>query len=99
MDVFQSTLAERLEHVYLSESYRGHEAFKAFTECLGPNSFAGLHKEGDVKRLVLFDVESDGFGLVGPERFVADFGRQDQNAGLHGAAEGGVRGTLEEFWE
>jgi hypothetical protein len=35
---------------------RGKEfsGFRAFTEFFGPNSFAGLHKPDDPKRLVLF---------------------------------------------
>ena len=46
-----------------------------FTEFLGPNSFAGLHRADDPKRLVLFDVWAEGFGMLGPRQFVADFGR------------------------
>src|SRR5262249_33425823 len=44
------------------------------TEFLGPNSFAGLHKEDDPKELRLFDVWAEPFGMIGPEQFKADFG-------------------------
>ena len=73
--VFRSTLAEGLEAVFTGhEAYLGIAAFRAFTEFLGPNSFAGLHKADDPKRLVLFDVRAEPTGMIGPERFVADFG-------------------------
>ena len=45
-----------------------------FTEYFGPNSFAGLHKPDDPKRLVLFDVQAEPDGMLGPDRFIADFG-------------------------
>jgi hypothetical protein len=45
----------------------------AFTEFLGPNSFAGMHRATDVKQLVLIDVFVSGFGFVGPERFLELF--------------------------
>lgn len=73
--VFRSTLAEGLEGVFAGhESYRGFAGFRVFTELLGPNSFAGLHRPEDPKRLVLFDVRAEPAGMIGPERFVADFG-------------------------
>jgi hypothetical protein len=53
--------------------YTGIQAFKAFTEFLGPNSFAGLHKEDDPKELRLFDVWAEPAGMIGPKQFVADF--------------------------
>ena len=46
---------------------------KAFTEFLGPNSFAGLHKSDDPKELRLLDVEVIGVGFVGPDEFVQTF--------------------------
>lgn len=73
--IFRSTLAEVLEMVFMDhETYRGIAGFRAFTEFLGLNSFAGLHKADDPKRLVLFDVSTEASGMLGPERFVADFG-------------------------
>src|ERR1700735_1956247 len=73
--VFRSTLADGLVKVFREHpEYTGIQAFKAFTEFLGPNSFAGLHKEDDPKELRLFDVLAEPFGMIGPARFVADFG-------------------------
>jgi len=45
----------------------------AFTEFLGPNSFAGSHVPADPKRLVLFDVFIPDFGFFGPWRFLELF--------------------------
>ena len=49
-------------------------AFRVFTEFLGPNSFAGLHKVEDPKSLIPFDVMAEPIGMLGPDTFVADFG-------------------------
>jgi hypothetical protein len=74
-NLFLATLAERLEKVFRGdETYRGFAGFKVFTEFLGPNSFAGLHRADDPKGLVPFDVWAEGFGRLGPRQFVADFG-------------------------
>jgi hypothetical protein len=73
--VFRFTLADGLERVFREHpEYTAYQCFKAFTEFLGPNSFAGLHKEDDPKELRLFDVLAEPFGMIGPLRFVADFG-------------------------
>lgn len=75
IDVFRATLADAIEKVLRDRSdYRELQAIQAFAEFLGPNSFAGLHKEDDPKELRLFDVLADSAGFVGPRRFVADFG-------------------------
>ena len=75
VEVFRSTLAEGLERVFREHpGYAEFASLKAFTEFLGPNSFAGLHKEEDPKELRLFDVWAEPFGMVGPRQFVADFG-------------------------
>jgi hypothetical protein len=47
---------------------------RVFAEFLGPNSFAGLHKNDDVKELRLFDVSAQPLGMIGPKQFEADFG-------------------------
>ncbi|HYV39287.1 MAG TPA: RNA ligase family protein [Gemmataceae bacterium] len=73
--VFVSTLATGLDSVFKENShYQSFNSVRAFTEFIGPNSFAGLHKTGERKRLVLFDVLVEPFGMIGPEQFVADFG-------------------------
>lgn len=73
--VFRATLAVGLEAVFRGHpDYAEFASFRAFAEFLGPNSFAGLHRADDPKRLVLFDVLIEPFGLVGPRQFAADFG-------------------------
>jgi hypothetical protein len=75
-DLFLATLADGVERVFRENGrYREYSSLKVFTEFLGPNSFAGLHKAEDPKQVVLFDVWVDGFGLAGPRQFVDDFGQ------------------------
>lgn len=74
VEVFRGQLADHLERVFRDNPcYRAHGGFKVFTEFFGPNSFAGLHKADDPKQLMLFDVEVEGFGMIGPEAFAKDF--------------------------
>ncbi|TWT39431.1 RNA ligase family protein [Blastopirellula retiformator] len=73
--VFLQTLAEPLERIFRDHvDYRGEQSLQAFTEFFGPNSFAGLHQVDDPKQLRLFDVSAESIGMLGPGRFVADFG-------------------------
>lgn len=75
VETFQRMLAEGLEQVFRKNpAYRDMNSFKVFTEFLGPNSFAGLHKADDPKEVRLFDVRSEPLGMIGPRQFVADFG-------------------------
>lgn len=75
VDVFRATLADGLDRVLRDNgNYRRFTALRVFTEFCGPNSFAGLHKKDDPKRLVLFDVWAESFGMIGPDQFVTDFG-------------------------
>jgi len=75
VEVFRGTLADGLGRVFAEHpAYASYQSLKAFTEFLGPNSFAGLHKEDDPKELRLFDVLAEPFGMIGPHQFVADFG-------------------------
>ncbi len=71
--IFRRDLAGPLADV-LRRSCPKSATVVAFTEFVGPNSFAGRHKSGDAKSLVLFDVKTDD-GIVDPETFVRDFGR------------------------
>lgn len=74
VEVFQATLAEGIEQVLRNHpDYQSVSCAKVFTEFLGPNSFAGLHKESDPKELRLFDVQVEPLGIIGPKQFVADF--------------------------
>jgi hypothetical protein len=72
--VFLRTLAEPLDVLLRTNpNYAPFAALKAFTEFVGPNSFAGAHAAGDAMQTVLFDVHLDGYGFVAPQQFVADF--------------------------
>ncbi|MCC9605660.1 hypothetical protein LOC68_21830 [Blastopirellula sp. JC732] len=74
VSVFWRSLAEPLEKIFRDHAdYRNVQSFQAFTEFLGPNSFAGLHQEADPKELRLFDVSLESTGLIAPGRFVTDF--------------------------
>jgi hypothetical protein len=74
-DPFLSTLADGLERLFRDHPrYRSVAAFRVFTEFVGPDSFAGMHRADDPKELVLFDVQAEPFGLLGPRQFVNDFG-------------------------
>jgi hypothetical protein len=73
--LFLGSLADGLGRVFRDRpEYCCFGSLQVFTEFLGPHSFAGLHRAGDPKRLVLFDVRAEGFGILGPRRFVGDFG-------------------------
>jgi hypothetical protein len=75
VDVFRATLMEGVEKLFRDQAgYRAFQTLKVFTEFLGPNSFAGLHKENDPKELRLFDVLADPAGIIRPQQFVTDFG-------------------------
>ncbi|HEY1192201.1 MAG TPA: RNA ligase family protein [Gemmata sp.] len=72
---FVATLAEPLNAILCEHpGYTAFTTVKAFTEFLGPNSFAGAHKPDDPKRTLLFDVWADGYGFIAPKQFVTDFG-------------------------
>ncbi|MBM3979798.1 MAG: hypothetical protein FJ304_05860 [Planctomycetes bacterium] len=73
--VFLATLANPLDALLRDHpNYATFRTVKAFTEFVGPNSFAGAHVPGDPKQTLLFDVWTDGSGFVTPRQFVADFG-------------------------
>lgn len=73
--VFEATLAEPVADILARHpAYAGFDTVRVFAEYLGRESFAGLHRPNDPKRLVLFDVWADGYGFVSPEAFVEHFG-------------------------
>lgn len=75
VDVFLATLADGVEAIFREQpAYSEIQSFKVFTEFLGPNSFAGLHKADDPKELRLFDVLSEPGRMIAPQPFVVDFG-------------------------
>lgn len=71
-DLFLTQLAGPLRTILEKEEYAASEV-TVFTEFLGPQSFAGMHKAEDQKQLILFDVATDA-GLMGPEQFLEQFG-------------------------
>lgn len=74
-ELFLENLAAGIEKVFTdNDHYRSYDNCKVFTEFLGPNSFAGLHRDEEPKQLVLFDVLVEPFGIIGPQQFLADFG-------------------------
>jgi hypothetical protein len=66
---FSETLADILA------AQHGVDHAIAYTEFLGPNSFAGMHKATEPKGLVLFDLLIPGDGFVGPWRFLGLFAK------------------------
>ena len=76
VDIFDRDLAQPLADVFASSSQYDAQEITVFTEYFGPQSFAGLHREADTKRLVLFDV-SNGDAIVPPDQFVDDFSHLD----------------------
>lgn len=67
-------IAEKLGSA-LTKAVAGDEA-RAFFEFLGKSSFAGMHRVGEEKRLVLIDVgvrAGDGMAIMGPFEFLEAF--------------------------
>jgi RNA ligase len=70
--IFVNDLAKSLDNVFKANSQYHCSEIMVFTEFLGSQSFAGMHKPDDPKQLVLFDVQTDQ-GMLEPEQFVQDF--------------------------
>jgi hypothetical protein len=82
--LFNDTLADGIEKV-LVDKYNSYNA-TVYMEFFGPHSFAGRHEvetlkyigfdveNNDPKELVLFDVNVYKQGMLGPEKFISDFG-------------------------
>jgi len=63
------------DRIYASDKkFRSIERITAFTEFLGPSSFAGTHDEKEPKELRLFDVWLYKKGRMSPRWFVETFG-------------------------
>ena len=69
--LFLATLAEPLTDTLQRCNFYDSEKIIAFTEFVGPNSFAGKHRETDPKQLVLFDIQTDE-GFLRPDDFIDD---------------------------
>ncbi|WP_227254720.1 hypothetical protein [Frigoriglobus tundricola] len=73
--MFLASVADPLDAILRDHAnYAAFTTVKAFTEFVGTNSFAGAHKPDDPEQTRLFDVWVDGYGFIGPQQFVADFG-------------------------
>lgn len=71
ISIFQNTYANDIERI-LIDSFRTESAI-AFTEFLGPSSFAGLHIKDEPKELILFDISIYKKGLLSPVEFIKEF--------------------------
>ena len=70
--IFLQELAEPLTDVLREHNYYDSTEIIAFSEFIGPNSFAGRHRDDDPKQLVLFDIETSA-GFLHPETFIDHF--------------------------
>ena len=70
--LFIESFAEPLTKALQEHGHLESSQVIAFTEFLGPNSFAGRHKSVDPKQLVLIDVQTD-HQFVAPQTFVKQF--------------------------
>ena len=61
-----------MDSIFRSDLKYSSDEIAVFTEFLGAQSFAGAHKPGDPKQLVLFDVQVEQ-GMIPPNQFVEDF--------------------------
>ena len=71
-EIFVRDFGSQLEAIFQKSKQYNSPEITVFTEFLGMNSFAGLHKKDDPKQLVLFDVQAFE-DMVVPEQFVQDF--------------------------
>lgn len=72
--LFTQTLADDLEKIFLANPhYHSTNSIRTFAEFAGTLSFAGEHQPDDAMQLVLFDVQLEGYGFIGPRQFVEDF--------------------------
>jgi hypothetical protein len=73
--LFLNKYGESLPKVFgTNKSYKRIESFVVFAEYVGDKSFAGRHVDGDLKDIILFDVDQYKHGFVTPKNFVEDFG-------------------------
>lgn len=73
--LFLQKYADDLEKVFTSEKdFRGIDRFTVFCEWFGAKSFAGQHEPDDPKDIILFDVNPNKKGILGPKQFLDTFG-------------------------
>lgn len=71
-EIFQKDFANSLDSIFRENPQYSCPEITVFTEFLGSNSFAGMHKKDEAKQLILFDVQTDK-GIIHPEQFIRDF--------------------------
>jgi hypothetical protein len=57
------------------KEYRGVTELVAFAEYFGPSTFSGLHREDELKQLILFDIYLPNRGFIPPPDWLAHFGQ------------------------
>ena len=74
IDIFFAKYAEKLSKIFRELKW---ERCMSYAEYFGPESFAGIHSEDDIKDndmdIVLFDVSVHRKGLLGPREFLDTF--------------------------
>ena len=73
VQIFLQKYGEDLDRIFRTK-YPKCVNFVVFCEFFGENSFAGLHQEGDVMDVVLFDVSKYKHGFLSPYEFLDNFG-------------------------
>lgn len=71
-EIFNRDFSQQLGDLFSSHVNDGVREITVFTEYLGAQSFAGLHKSSEPKRLVMFDVAVGG-EFIPPHQFVDEF--------------------------
>jgi hypothetical protein len=71
-EIFLRNFAQPLDAVFQANPNYHCPEIIVFTEFLGAQSFAGMHKVDDPKQLVLLDVQTDQ-GMLAPDQFIQDF--------------------------
>lgn len=72
--LFLNKYAEPIERIIIDKYEKKHKKAIVFTEFFGKQSFAGLHRPGDPKELILIDVNIHRKGLISPREFLKVFG-------------------------
>jgi hypothetical protein len=71
-EIFLRDFALPLDTIFKADPDYQCPEIIVFTEFLGAQSFAGMHKANDLKQLVLLDIQT-AQGMLDPEQFIRDF--------------------------
>ncbi|MEH1800775.1 RNA ligase family protein [Nostoc sp.] len=75
-EIFNRDFAKSLERLFRENLNYQYPEITVFTELFGTNSFAGMHRKDDQKKLILFDVQTEKY-IINPEQFIQDFSHLD----------------------